>query len=81
MMRRVTARPRPVPFCLVVKNGSNTRLIFSTVMPAHPLDLAEIEKGFDERKAQLLQEIFLAAVRKSGDPSIVTLSAVRRRLS
>jgi len=38
------------------------------VMPAHPIDLADVEKAFDEKKSPLLQEIFLAAVRKSGEP-------------
>src|SRR3569833_1737745 len=33
MMRRVTVRPRLVPFCLVVKNGSNNRAMFSCVIP------------------------------------------------
>src|SRR3546814_4746482 len=37
-------------------------------MPAHSLDLSEIEKGFEERKSTLLQEIFLNAVRKSHEP-------------
>jgi host factor-I protein len=37
-------------------------------MPAHPIDLSDIEKNFEERKSTLLQEIFLTAVRKSHDP-------------
>ncbi len=48
--------------------SSSTSMPSRPVMPAHPLDLSEIEKGFDEKKSQLLQEIFLAAVRKSGEP-------------
>jgi len=42
---------------------------FSAVMPAHPLDLSEIEKGFTEpKKAVLLQEVFLGAVRAAREP-------------
>jgi host factor-I protein len=60
-------------FSVLLRRDGQSQLIYkhaiSTVMPAHPLDLSEIEKAFtDERKATLLQEIFLTAVRKSRDP-------------
>ena len=59
-------------FSVLLRRDGQSQLIYkhaiSTVMPAHPLDLSEIEKGFEEKKSQLLQEIFLAAVRKSGEP-------------
>jgi len=59
-------------FSVLLRRDGQSQLIYkhaiSTVMPAHPLDLTEIDKAFEERKSQLLQEIFLAAVRKSGDP-------------
>jgi len=42
------------------------------VMPSQPIDLADIQKAFDEqaskKKPTLLQEVFLAAVRRSGEP-------------
>jgi host factor-I protein len=41
-------------------------------MPAHPLDLGEIERTFAEqvekKKPLLLQEAFLGAVRRSAEP-------------
>jgi len=59
-------------FSVLLRRDGQSQLIYkhaiSTVMPAHPIDLADIEKGFDDKKSPLLQEIFLAAVRKSGDP-------------
>ena len=59
-------------FSVLLRRDGQSQLIYkhaiSTVMPAHPVDLSEAEKGFDERKSPLLQEIFLAAVRKAGDP-------------
>ena len=59
-------------FSVLLRRDGQSQLIYkhaiSTVMPAHPIDLDEVEKAFDDKKAQLLQEIFLAAVRKSGDP-------------
>lgn len=60
-------------FSVLLRRDGQSQLIYkhaiSTVMPAHPLDLSEVEKGFsEERKATLLQEIFLAAVRKSREP-------------
>ncbi len=41
-------------------------------MPAQPIDLADIERAFSEqaekKKPSLLQEVFLSAVRQSGEP-------------
>ncbi|PTQ10252.1 RNA chaperone Hfq [Sphingomonas oleivorans] len=59
-------------FSVLLRRDGQSQLIYkhaiSTVMPAHPLDLNEIEKNFEERKAALLQEIFLSAVKKSREP-------------
>jgi host factor-I protein len=59
-------------FSVLLRRDGQSQLIYkhaiSTVMPAHPLDLSEIEKTFEEKKSGLLQEIFLAAVRKSQEP-------------
>ncbi|QJU59413.1 RNA chaperone Hfq [Sphingomonas sp. AP4-R1] len=59
-------------FSVLLRRDGQSQLIYkhaiSTVMPAHPVDLAEIDKAFEDKKSQLLQEIFLAAVRKSADP-------------
>ncbi|WP_294395721.1 RNA chaperone Hfq [uncultured Sphingomonas sp.] len=59
-------------FSVLLRRDGQSQLIYkhaiSTVMPAHTIDLTEIENAVEERKSQLLQEIFLAAVRKSQDP-------------
>ena len=59
-------------FSVLLRRDGQSQLIYkhaiSTVMPAHPIDLSEVEKNFDDRKSALLQEIFLAAVRKSQEP-------------
>ena len=59
-------------FSVLLRRDGQSQLIYkhaiSTVMPAHPLDLAEVDKAFEDKKSPLLQEIFLAAVRKSGEP-------------
>jgi host factor-I protein len=59
-------------FSVLLRRDGQSQLIYkhaiSTVMPAHPMDLSAIEKAFDERKSTLLQEVFLAAVRKSREP-------------
>lgn len=59
-------------FSVLLRRDGQSQLIYkhaiSTVMPAHPIDLSEIEKNFEERKSHLLQEIFLTAVRKSHEP-------------
>jgi host factor-I protein len=59
-------------FSVLLRRDGQSQLIYkhaiSTVMPAHSLDLSEIEKNFEERKSTLLQEVFLTAVRKSHEP-------------
>jgi len=61
-------------FSVLLRRDGQAQLIYkhaiSTIMPAHPLDLDENEKGFaeDQRKPTLLQEIFLGAVRRSREP-------------
>ena len=59
-------------FSVLLRRDGQSQLIYkhaiSTVMPAHPVDLSDIERAMVERSSPLLQEIFLAAVRKSGDP-------------
>lgn len=61
---------------MLLRRDGQAQLIYkhaiSTVMPSQPLDLSDIEKAFAEqmerKKPALLQEVFLAAVRKSGEP-------------
>ena len=61
-------------FSVLLRRDGNSQLVYkhaiSTVMPGGPVDLAAIEKAFTDgaKKATLLQEVFLNAVRKSGDP-------------
>jgi len=61
-------------FSVLLRRDGQSQLVYkhaiSTVMPAQPLNMTEIRKAFEEneRKPKLLQEIFLTAVRKSGDP-------------
>ena len=59
-------------FSVLLRRDGQSQLIYkhaiSTVMPAGPIDMTEIEKNFEERKSPLLQELFLSAVRRSGDP-------------
>jgi host factor-I protein len=60
-------------FSVLLRRDGQSQLIYkhaiSTVMPAHPIDLAPIEKAFAESKrGVLLQEIFLNAVKQSNDP-------------
>jgi host factor-I protein len=63
-------------FSVLLRRDGQAQLIYkhaiSTVMPAHPLDLTEIEAAFAEqlekKKPTLLQEVFLTAVRRSGEP-------------
>ncbi len=60
-------------FSVLLRRDGQSQLVYkhaiSTVMPAQPIDLSEIREAFDSspRKSKLLQEIFLNAVRKSGD--------------
>jgi host factor-I protein len=63
-------------FSVLLRRDGQAQLIYkhaiSTVMPAQPLDLGEIEAGFTEaqekKKPSLLQEVFLSAVRRAGEP-------------
>lgn len=61
-------------FSVLLRRDGSAQLVYkhaiSTVMPAAPVDLTALQNGFEEsaRKNPLLQEIFLNAVRKSGDP-------------
>jgi host factor-I protein len=59
-------------FSVLLRRDGQAQLIYkhaiSTVMPAHSVDLSDIEKNFDERKAHQLQDIFLSAVRRTREP-------------
>ena len=63
-------------FSVLLRRDGHAQLIYkhaiSTIMPSHPLDLGEIERAFaeqqDKKKPTLLQEVFLTAVRRSGEP-------------
>ena len=63
-------------FSVLLRREGQAQLIYkhaiSTIMPAHPLDMGEIERAFEDggggRKPALLQEAFLGAVRRSGEP-------------
>ena len=59
-------------FSVLLRRDGQSQLIYkhaiSTVMPAAPIDMTEIDKHFEDKKSTLLQEIFLSAVRRSGDP-------------
>src|SRR5215210_173921 len=56
-------------FSVLLRRDGQAQLIYkhaiSTIMPAHPLDPAEIERHFleqtDKKKPALLQEVFLGA--------------------
>ena len=63
-------------FSVLLRRDGQAQLIYkhaiSTIMPSQPIDLAEIERVFTEqmqkKKPVLLQEVFLGAVRRSGEP-------------
>jgi len=63
-------------FSVLLRREGQAQLIYkhaiSTIMPSQPIDLREIEAAFaeqmDRRKPALLQEVFLSAVRRSGEP-------------
>jgi len=63
-------------FSVLLRRDGQAQLIYkhaiSTIMPSHPIDLTEIERVFTEqmgkRKPTLLQEVFLGAVQRSGEP-------------
>jgi host factor-I protein len=63
-------------FSVLLRRDGQAQLIYkhaiSTIMPSHPLDLAEIQRAFAEqmekKKPTLLQEVFLSAVRRAHEP-------------
>jgi host factor-I protein len=63
-------------FSVLLRREGQAQLIYkhaiSTIMPAQPIDLGEIEAAFAEqaekKKPGLLQDVFLNAVRRSGEP-------------
>ena len=63
-------------FSVLLRRDGQAQLIYkhaiSTIMPSHPIDLTEIERAFSDqlqkKKPTLLQEVFLGAVRRSGEP-------------
>lgn len=63
-------------FSVLLRRDGQAQLIYkhaiSTIMPAQPVDLEEIEKSFAEqaakKKPNLLQEVFLTAVHRAGEP-------------
>jgi host factor-I protein len=61
-------------FSVLLRRDGQSQLVYkhaiSTVMPAQPIDLADVRKAMDggDKKSKLLQEVFLTAVRKSGNP-------------
>ncbi len=63
-------------FSVLLRRDGQAQLIYkhaiSTIMPAQPLDLGDIEKLFadqmERKKPALLQEAFLGAVRRSHEP-------------
>ncbi|HEY0414573.1 MAG TPA: RNA chaperone Hfq [Allosphingosinicella sp.] len=63
-------------FSVLLRRDGNAQLIYkhaiSTIMPSHPIELGDMERAFAEqmekKKPALLQEVFLGAVRRSGEP-------------
>jgi host factor-I protein len=63
-------------FSVLLRREGQAQLVYkhaiSTIMPAQPIELTEIEQALadqvEKRKPSLLQEVFLAAVRRSGSP-------------
>ncbi len=63
-------------FSILLRRDGQAQLIYkhaiSTIMPTQPVDLGEIERVFSEqaekKKPVLLQEVFLSAVRRTGEP-------------
>ncbi len=62
-------------FSVLLRRDGQAQLIYkhaiSTIMPSQPIDLGDVHQAFDEqlgsRKPTLLQEVFLTAVRRSGE--------------
>ena len=63
-------------FSVLLRRDGQGQLIYkhaiSTIMPSHAVDLADLQAAFAElagkKKPTLLQEVFLSAVRNSGEP-------------
>jgi host factor-I protein len=63
-------------FSVLLRRDGQAQLIYkhaiSTIMPGQPMDVSEIQSNFEEaaekKKPSLLQEVFLTAVRRSGEP-------------
>jgi host factor-I protein len=63
-------------FSVLLRRDGQAQLIYkhaiSTIMPAHPIDLADVQRSFTDqmqrKKPTLLQEVFLGAVHKAGEP-------------
>jgi host factor-I protein len=63
-------------FSVLLRRDGQAQLVYkhaiSTIMPSHPIDLAEIQSLFDEqaqkKKPGSLQEVFLSAVRRAEEP-------------
>ena len=63
-------------FSVLLRRDGQAQLIYkhaiSTIMPSHPVDLTDVQQAFadqmEKKKPTLLQEVFLAAVRRSGEP-------------
>ena len=63
-------------FSVLLRRDGQAQLIYkhaiSTIMPSHPIDLGDVRAAIAEqaerRKPTLLQEVFLSAVQRSGEP-------------
>jgi host factor-I protein len=62
-------------FSVLLRRDGNAQLIYkhaiSTIMPAQPVDLSDVERSFAEqadKKKPSLQEVFLGAVRREDEP-------------
>ena len=63
-------------FSVLLRRDGQAQLIYkhaiSTIMPSQKVDLANLQEAFEEqnerKKPTLLQEVFLTAVRRSGEP-------------
>ena len=63
-------------FSVLLRRDGQAQLIYkhaiSTIMPAQAVDLGDLPASFaeqaDKKKPTLLQEVFLTAVRRSGEP-------------
>ena len=63
-------------FSVLLRRDGQAQLIYkhaiSTIMPAQPVDLGDIHQAFADqigsRKPTVLQEVFLTAVKRAGEP-------------